>query len=60
MEENEIHAIEMVREIRDRLAEKLAGKTSEEVIKYYREAGARALEEARRKTSGSGSTPNDG
>ena len=48
MSRNDIRAVEMVRQIRDALVEKLAGKTPEEVIAYYREAGTRALEEARR------------
>jgi hypothetical protein len=52
MSRNEIRAVDMVRRIRDELAEKLAGKTPQEVIAYYREAGRRALEEARRQESG--------
>jgi hypothetical protein len=51
MSEDEIHAVEMVREIRDAMAKKLAGKSREEVIEYYRKAGTRALEEARRQSS---------
>jgi len=50
----------MVREIRDALAEKLARKTPEEVIEYYREAGNRALEAARRQASRDGSEERTG
>ena len=60
MRKNEINTVEMVRAIRDALAEKLAGKTPEEVIEYYRKAGVRALEEARREASRAGSTEKTG
>jgi len=38
----------MTRKIRDRHARRLAGKTPEEVIAFYRAAGQAAVEHARR------------
>jgi len=37
----------MTRKIRDRHARRLAGKTPEEVIAFYRAAGQAAMEDAR-------------
>jgi hypothetical protein len=45
-----IHAVEMVREIRDRHAQALARKKAADVIAYYRAAGQAALQEARQRT----------
>ncbi len=43
MEEKiEIKAVELVRSIRDRQAELLAGKSNEEIIKFFRQAGEAA------------------
>ena len=41
-----IRAVEMTRKIRDRHARRLAGKTPEEVIAFYRAAGQAAVEDA--------------
>jgi len=39
----------MVRKIRDRQTRRLAGKTTDEVIAFYRAAGQAAVEDARRR-----------
>jgi hypothetical protein len=39
---SEIHAVALVREIRDRMAGELAGKTDAEIIAFFRRAGAAA------------------
>lgn len=39
----------MTRKIRERLARRLAGKTPEEMIAFYRAAGQAALEDARQR-----------
>lgn len=44
-----IRAVEMTRKIRDRHARRLAGKTPEEVIAFYRAAGQAAVEDARQR-----------
>ena len=44
-----IRAVEMVRKIRDRQARRLAGKSSEEVIAFYRAAGQAAMQDAERR-----------
>ena len=44
-----IRAVEMTRTIRDRHARRLAGKTPEEIIAFYRAAGISAMEDARRR-----------
>jgi len=44
-----IRAVEMTRKIRDRHARRLAGKTAEQVIAFYRAAGQAAMEDARRR-----------
>jgi len=38
-----IRAVEMVRRIRDRQTKRLAGKTSEQIIAFYRAAGDAAM-----------------
>ena len=43
-----IPAVEMTRKIRDRHARRLAGKTPEEVIAFYRAAGQAAVQDAQR------------
>jgi hypothetical protein len=40
-------AVEMVRRIRDRYVRRLTGKTTDEVIAFYRAAGQSAVEDAR-------------
>jgi hypothetical protein len=42
----------MVRQIRDRQTEELAGKSEAEVIEYFRRAGERARTEARQWAGG--------
>jgi hypothetical protein len=42
-----IQAVEMARRIRDRQTRRLAGKTADEVIAFYRSAGQAAVEDAR-------------
>jgi hypothetical protein len=39
----------MARKIRDRQARRLAGKTTDEVIAFYRAAGQAAVEDARQR-----------
>ena len=46
-EKTEIKAIELVRRIRDEQAELLAGKSPEEIIEFFRQAGAAARMMAR-------------
>ena len=41
-----IRAVELVREIRDRHARRLAGKSTADVITFYRRAGEAAVEDA--------------
>lgn len=45
-----IRAVEMVRTIRDRQSRRLAGKSPEEVIAFYRAAGEAAMQDARRRS----------
>lgn len=45
-----IHAVEMVRKIRDRHARRLAGKSPEEIIAFYRAAGEAAMQDAKRRS----------
>jgi hypothetical protein len=48
MEEKiEIKAVELVRSIRDRQAELLAGKSNEEIIEFFRQAGEAAIRNAK-------------
>jgi hypothetical protein len=42
-----IRAVDMVRRIRDRHARLLTGKTTAEVIAFYRAAGEAAMQDAR-------------
>jgi len=44
-----IRAVEMTRKIRDRHARRLAGKTPEELIAFYRASGQAAMEDARQR-----------
>ena len=44
-----IRAVEMVRKIRDRQARRLAGKSPEEIIAFYRAAGEAAMQDAERR-----------
>jgi hypothetical protein len=50
MKAAKIRAVEMVRRIRDRQARTLQRKTPAEVIAFFREAGAAAMEDARRRS----------
>lgn len=45
-----LRAVEMVRQIRDRQARRLAGKRTEDIIAFYRAAGEAALQDAQRRT----------
>ena len=47
MKATKIRAVEMVRRIRDRHARLLAGKTTSEIIAFYRDAGEAAMKDAR-------------
>jgi len=47
MKATRIRAVEMVRRIRDRHARILKGKTTGEIIAFYRAAGEAAMEDAR-------------
>jgi hypothetical protein len=49
MKAHSIRAVEMARKIRDRQARRLAGKTTDEVIAFYRAAGQAAVEDARQR-----------
>ena len=49
MKATRIRAVEMVRRIRDRHARILKGKTTSEIIAFYRAAGEAAIEDARRR-----------
>ena len=44
-----IRAVELTRTIRDRHARRLAGKTPQEVIAFYRAAGKAAVGDARQR-----------
>ena len=56
MEKTEIHAVEMVRKIRDEQAALLASKSEEEVLAFFRAAGKRAQEQAQRHEQAHGSS----
>ena len=43
MKQTDIHAVDMVRKIRDRHAKALAGKSEAEIIAFYRAAGEAAM-----------------
>jgi hypothetical protein len=45
MKESRIRAVELVREIRDRHARRLARKSRADVITFYRRAGEAAVED---------------
>jgi len=45
-----IRAVEMVRTIRDRQSRRLAGKSPEEMIAFYRAAGEAAMKDAQRRS----------
>lgn len=47
-ETKQIRAVEMVRRIRDELAQELAGKSDAEIIAFYRRAGDAAREAVKR------------
>jgi hypothetical protein len=47
MEKSEIHAVEMVRKIRDEQAGLLSGKPEKEVLAFFRAASQRARERAK-------------
>ena len=45
-----IRAVEMVRKIRDRQTRRLAGKSPDEIIAFYRAAGEAAMQDAERRS----------
>ena len=45
-----IRAVEMARRIRDRQTKRLAGKTPEQIVAFYRAAGDAAMQDAQRRT----------
>jgi hypothetical protein len=47
MKAPKIRAVDMVRQIRDRHAQMLTGKTTSEVIAFYRAAGENAMQTMR-------------
>ena len=47
-QKTEIHAVELVRHIRDQQAELLEGKSAEEIIDFFHKAGDAASSGARR------------
>lgn len=49
MKATRVRAVEMVRRIRDRHARILKGKTTTEIIAFYRAAGEAAMEDARQR-----------
>ncbi|HKZ40508.1 MAG TPA: hypothetical protein VJ044_06065 [Candidatus Hodarchaeales archaeon] len=48
-EKIEIRSVEMVRQIRDEMAEILKGKSHSEIINFFKKAGDAVREEARRR-----------
>jgi len=50
MKARRIHAVEMVRKIRDRHSRRLASKSPEEVIAFYRAAGEAAMRDVAERT----------
>ena len=50
MKAGRIRAVEMVRQIRDRQARLLRGKTRAEVLAFFRAAGEEAMADARRRS----------
>jgi hypothetical protein len=51
-----IRAVETVRRIRDRQARQLAGKSAEQVMRFFNEAAERARQAVARRASASGHT----
>lgn len=49
-EKASIHAVDMVRQIRDRQARQLRGKSDEEIIRFFCAAGQATERRTRRKT----------
>ena len=45
-----IRAVDMVRKIRDRQTRRLASKSPEEIIAFYRAAGEAAMQDAERRS----------
>ena len=50
MKATRVRAVQMVRRIRDRHARILKGKTTVEIIAFYRAAGEAAMEDARQRS----------
>ena len=50
MKARRIHAVEMVRKIRDRQSRRLADKSPKEVIAFYRAAGEAAMRDVAERT----------
>ncbi len=57
MKATRIREVQMVRRIRDRNSRILAGKTTSEIIAFYRAAGEAAMEDARRGRNPVGERP---
>lgn len=50
MKAPKVRAVDMVRKIRDRHTRRLAGKSPEEIIAFYRAAGESAMQDAERRS----------
>ena len=50
MKAPKIRAVDLVRTIRDRQSRRLAGKSPEEIIAFYRAAGEAAMQDAQRRS----------
>ena len=50
MAKTKIRAVELVRKIRNRHAKQLVGKSTAQIIEFYRRAGQAALDAAKAKT----------
>jgi len=51
MKDRKLRAVELVREIRDRHAKRLAGKSTADIVAFYRRAGQAAVEDAQHRKS---------
>jgi len=59
MEKSEIHAVDLVRKIRDDQAALLADKSEEEVLAFFRAAGQRARKSAEEHQKSKGTREKD-
>ena len=53
----DMHAVELVRRIRDRQAEMLEGKSNEEIIEFFRKAGEASRKRTRTKSRTAANKP---